>query len=391
MEFNLSNTQEKAFVSQSSVKYINSYTWSKDEHGYAAARIKGKLWRMHRFIIQEVMHKEITPQDYVIHINNNKLDNTIENLRIGNPRESLRNKKKSRTSSSKFYGVCKDSRGLWIAQTTTDDGKCLRAYYKNEEHAAYHYNLWVDEFKMAGAKKNVVTKPDSFVMYQKKAKLYNLPKGISFDNTKQKFIARYRSCHIGQYDSKDEACSALQEKRNEYKKEEKKNKNVIEKVNESTVMYLYNKIGLKTGFTYIDHDDVEKIQNHRWWLSNGYVHGSVNNKKVRMSRFLLNYNGNDVIDHINGIKTDNRKNNLRVISRQQNAMNKGSRNGTTSKYIGVSFYNKIKKWVAEIRVNDKKVYIGSFSDEKEAAKARDVAAKMYFGDFARFNFEPASN
>ena len=101
----------------------------------------------------------------------------------------------------------------------------------------------------------------------------------------------------------------------------------------------------------------------------------------------MNYFGYDIVDHINGDKLDNRKVNLRIITRQQNNMNKSSRKNSTSKYIGVSFYNKTKRWVAEIRVNDKRVYIGSFLNEEDAAKARDIATLEHFGEYGRLNFQ----
>lgn len=66
----------------------------------------------------------------------------------------------------------------------------------------------------------------------------------------------------------------------------------------------------------------------------------------------------------------------------------GNRTSTwgTSKYKGVTWLPRIKKWRATITVNGKQMHLGVFSDEIEAAKVRDKAAKQYHGTFAHLNF-----
>ena len=61
---------------------------------------------------------------------------------------------------------------------------------------------------------------------------------------------------------------------------------------------------------------------------------------------------------------------------------------TSSKYRGVWYNKQTKKWRATIVVNRKRKQIGYFSDEVEAAKAYDEAAKRYHKDFAVLNFPP---
>lgn len=67
-------------------------------------------------------------------------------------------------------------------------------------------------------------------------------------------------------------------------------------------------------------------------------------------------------------------------------MNKTSKNGSSSKYIGVSYYKNYNKWVAQIKVNNKKINLGYFINEIEAAKARDLATKEHFGEYGNLNF-----
>jgi hypothetical protein len=93
-----------------------------------------------------------------------------------------------------------------------------------------------------------------------------------------------------------------------------------------------------------------------------------------------------VVDHINGDTHDCRKYNLRVCSVKENIRNSKPQGGT-SNYKGVSYDKSRDKWSASIKVDRKSIHLGRFSGEEDAAKAYDSAAKEYFGEFARLNFE----
>lgn len=92
-----------------------------------------------------------------------------------------------------------------------------------------------------------------------------------------------------------------------------------------------------------------------------------------------------VVDHINGDTLDNRKQNLRVASKSQNAANMRKHRGS-SKFKGVCWNRKSGKWAVEIKVNGKTQYLGMYADEILAAKVYDTAAKHLFGEFAQLNF-----
>ena len=79
-----------------------------------------------------------------------------------------------------------------------------------------------------------------------------------------------------------------------------------------------------------------------------------------------------VIDHINNDKLDNRTENLQLVT-QRNNLNK-DRKGV-SKYIGVSFRARNKKWTSSILVDGKRKYLGDFYLELEAAYAYQDALK----------------
>ena len=80
------------------------------------------------------------------------------------------------------------------------------------------------------------------------------------------------------------------------------------------------------------------------------------------------------IDHISGDKTDDRLCNLRAVSPSQNNRAYKASKGGSSRYRGVSWNKKDKRWGAFIKINSKTKYIGSYHTEKTAAIARDLAA-----------------
>jgi len=92
------------------------------------------------------------------------------------------------------------------------------------------------------------------------------------------------------------------------------------------------------------------------------------------------------LDHINHIKDDNRIENLRDVTNSQNHMNRSIQTGRTSQYKGVSWHKRDQKWMAQIKINGKKKYLGYFTIEEDAAKAYDKAALEHFGEYANLNF-----
>jgi hypothetical protein len=91
------------------------------------------------------------------------------------------------------------------------------------------------------------------------------------------------------------------------------------------------------------------------------------------------------IDHINHNGLDNRVENLRIVTRwQNNANQRPQKRPKSSQYKGVCLL-KNRRWQAQIKVNGKSVWLGSFRDEKNAARAYNEAALRYFGEFAHPN------
>lgn len=150
-------------------------------------------------------------------------------------------------------------------------------------------------------------------------------------------------------------------------------------------------------FAQVDDDDFERVSQFKWGLAdyskkrckNGtqYAHRTVrlNGKKTtqRMHQFIMG-TGSVWIDHKDGNGLNNQKANLRQSSRYQNLQNQKVREHS-SRFKGVTWCSKTKKWRARIHAFGKAMNIGFFSAERDAALAYDSAAIRHFGPFARTN------
>lgn len=148
-----------------------------------------------------------------------------------------------------------------------------------------------------------------------------------------------------------------------------------------TILLTQNKYAL------VDDDDYEKTNAYKWHYSE--KDGALRNTgktTISMHRFILlkDKKSSLEIDHINHIKTDNRKENLRLCKKSDNLKNKNKYKNNKSGYKGV--YKGRKYFVAEIRVDTKKIFLGNYENPVDAAKAYDDAARKYHKEFAKTNF-----
>lgn len=137
----------------------------------------------------------------------------------------------------------------------------------------------------------------------------------------------------------------------------------------------------------VDNDDYELLAAHNWYAAKrgyGFYAQRVSKRKVvQMHRVVMNAKKGEEIDHINGNTLDNRKGNLRKVTRSQNEWNRKKQSNNTSGYKGVIFSRD--RYVARIKVLKKVYYLGAFKDKKEAALAYNYAALKYHGEFALLN------
>jgi hypothetical protein len=133
----------------------------------------------------------------------------------------------------------------------------------------------------------------------------------------------------------------------------------------------------------IDKEDYGKCKELNWFINSEQIFANKDMKTISLSRFLLNYDGPLQVDHIDNNYLNNQKSNLRIVTRNQNCMNRRKQANTTSKYKGVAWNGS--KWTSYITVNRKRIYLGYYKLEKTAAKKYNEAALKYFGEFAHIN------
>lgn len=113
----------------------------------------------------------------------------------------------------------------------------------------------------------------------------------------------------------------------------------------------------------------------------GYRHVQLFNIKYRLHRLVFFYHHGYFpieVDHINGVRDDNRIENLRAATKYQNQQNVKKHIATTSKYIGVGWHKRDKKWYAKIGINYKTKNLGFFDTEQEAYAAYcEAKAKLH--------------
>ncbi len=112
-----------------------------------------------------------------------------------------------------------------------------------------------------------------------------------------------------------------------------------------------------------------------------------NNKVTRilMHREILNAPAYKQVDHIDGNTLNNQRNNLRLATMSQNLANQRKTRGI-SRYKGVSYNKKARKFEAYVTCKGIRHYLGLFISEEDAAKSRDIKAFELYGTFARLNF-----
>ena len=149
-------------------------------------------------------------------------------------------------------------------------------------------------------------------------------------------------------------------------------------------------------FAIVDDADFEWLNQHKWHyhLSNGdrtgyAMRGISRGSKILMHRVIAKTPLGMETDHINGIGIDNRRCNLRICTAAQNQHNyRKPKHGRSSKYKGVTYRKDrhARPWQAQIHLRGRRVWLGCYATEKQAALAYDEAAREHYDIFAKPNF-----
>ena len=142
----------------------------------------------------------------------------------------------------------------------------------------------------------------------------------------------------------------------------------------------------------VDNDTYEIVKDFAWRTNRlGYVIRTQNRYPdnpitVFLHHSVIPQERGRVIDHVNHDLLNNLRTNLRSVTHRQNCCNQRKPNGKwSSRFKGVSRHRSNGKWTAGIKVQYKRVYLGIFEIEIEAAGAYNQAAETYFGEFAKLN------
>lgn len=138
---------------------------------------------------------------------------------------------------------------------------------------------------------------------------------------------------------------------------------------------------------YFDLEDYEKIKQYCWMINNhGYVvTRDDNGKHVLMHRLVLGltqYTTSNEVDHIKHIKFDNRKSQLRIVTKSQNQMNASIRKNNTSGRTGINWSKSHNKWQVRIAKNESRIDVGYFDSFQDAVKAREKAEKKHHKEWS---------
>ena len=151
---------------------------------------------------------------------------------------------------------------------------------------------------------------------------------------------------------------------------------------------LRNRAGEVIAFAVISDADAPLAESNWYLHKKGYATrqqpGGGRNRKLMLHRVILNAPARVKVDHINRDTLDNRRENLRLASDAGNCQNRTLAKNNRSGFKGVR--RDRGKWRAIIHTAGRWIHLGHYSKAEEAARAYDLAAIKFYGEFASPNF-----
>ncbi len=364
-----------AQVSQESWTEIDKYKWSPEkvklkggDRYYATTRLKTPKGtsskRMHSLLMGPC------PAGLVIdHMNGDRLDNRLENLRFATPGQNGQNRCKKPNASSCLFGVHKI--GIkWVARCRGVSGPTQAV----ETQAGKDYDRLAIIFFGPNAKTNNLLSPTERTKALSES-VENMPRGVypkadgfyslmaADSRNKGPFetvamaAAEYKLALTGQLKKQEQAASGLAITRNAH-----------------GIACVMIGASSKKYECLVDDTDWHTVRAHAWQKKDAYAQAKIMGSLVMMHQYLT---GALHMDHINHDGLDNRRANLRVNDRSGNSQNQKERIGTTSRFLGV-VQKESGKFQAQIVKNGCQYHLGVFEDEEDAARAYNAAAPLYY-------------
>jgi len=329
---------EFALVETNDFERVNTHRWHLSG-GYANSTIDGRNIRMHHFVFKR------PKEDHVIdHINQDRLDNRISNLRETTRSGNTNNISKTNMNTSSQYKGVDFKKRQSCFRSRYDD---LVLYYgKDERQAALMYDIYTFQLFGEHANNNKLISYEEAIKHEfqwKEKQQRTLPDHISMTNKYFRVKRNFRNKQYVFY------CKTL-------KQAKEKLDEINSKIHHTLLMeelkYRFSPIPRNhDGIAYIsykDHqilvDDADwhKLNQQAWYVdkNTGYTY---NNDLITMHRLLLPCDDTSkVVHHINGNRIDNRRHNLEIVSATANAHQKKSKSqNASSKYFGVAYHKPL--------------------------------------------------
>lgn len=135
-------------------------------------------------------------------------------------------------------------------------------------------------------------------------------------------------------------------------------------------------------------EDLRLLEEGGWYLNNnGYAARDRQKDNVRtrqlLHRVIMDAKPGQIVDHINGLRNDNRRTNLRLCNKSQNAFNSIiDKQLGKSRERGIGWDSQYNKWIVRFYANGKRIFGGRFTDIAVAKETRDNYYYRYHGEFA---------
>lgn len=376
-----------ALVDEQDFERVNAHKWHLSKTGYAQSSLDGKCPKMHHFVFRK------PEKGYVIdHIDEDKLNNKLTNLRQASYSENSQNRStRKKTKSCQYKGVSyrKDRCKYFCLM----DGKTI--YYGDDpQEAARMYDIYTFQKYGQYANNNHFVSYEDAMKYkieEKEVPERPLPSCINIVKIKGRDYFRVSKefntkTYQSTFNTLEKAIDKLHQINHRIK---------LLQVMDELMHYFSpiqrNNYGIAVIFAYggeeilVSDEDWHRLSKINWYINtNGYATTS---KTKSMHRIICPCNDQtNVVHHVNGVRTDNRRENLALVSRTINAHQKKKTPSTSSQYFGVSYSTRDKKWRVQISQGYDRRYYGSFNTEEEAAMAYDSKCIEIYGAYANLNF-----
>lgn len=147
----------------------------------------------------------------------------------------------------------------------------------------------------------------------------------------------------------------------------------------------------------VDDEDFDIVSKYKWMAVKtkytAYARSTLTKMhpvRIRMHRLIMNPPDGMDVDHIDGNGRNNQRSNLRICTRAENQWHQriwdnNAKSGKTSRFKGVHWASKEKRWSAVCTKGKKTIHVGRFKSEIEAALAYNTKAIELYGEFATLN------